>query len=82
MPVMLVGGIRSLPLAEKLLNEGVADYFSMSRPPHPRARLIKCWQEGDTRKSACVSDNLCNQTARSGEGLYCVVEKKKETSNA
>ncbi len=82
LPVMLVGGIRSLPLAEKLLNEGVADYFSMSRPLIREPGLIKRWQEGDTRKSTCVSDNLCNQAARSGEGLYCVVEKKKEMATA
>lgn len=75
-PIMLVGGIRSLSLAEKLLAEGVADYFSMARPFIREPDLIKRWQAGDTRKSTCLSDNLCNQAARSGEGLYCVVEKK------
>jgi 2,4-dienoyl-CoA reductase-like NADH-dependent reductase (Old Yellow Enzyme family) len=75
-PIMLVGGIRSLSLAEKLLAEGVADYFSMARPFIREPELIKRWQAGDRRKSTCLSDNLCNQAARSGEGLYCVVEKK------
>ena len=31
-PLILVGGVRSLQLAEKLYDEGYADYFSMSRP--------------------------------------------------
>ena len=75
-PIMLVGGIRSLSLAEALLDNGVADYFSMARPLIREPDLIKRWQAGDRRKSTCASDNLCNQTARSGEGLYCVVEKK------
>jgi 2,4-dienoyl-CoA reductase-like NADH-dependent reductase (Old Yellow Enzyme family) len=75
-PVMLVGGIRSPALAERLLSEGVADYFSMSRPFIREPHLIKRWQAGDTRPAACVSDNACNKAARSGEGIYCVVEKK------
>lgn len=77
-PIMLVGGIRSLSLAETLLDNSVADYFSMARPLIREPGLIKRWQDGDRRKSTCASDNLCNQTARSGEGLYCVVEKKQE----
>lgn len=77
-PILLVGGIRSLSLAETLLENGVADYFSMSRPLIREPDLVKRWQEGDTRKSTCLSDNLCNQAARSGEGIYCVVEKKQQ----
>lgn len=76
-PVFLVGGIRSITLAEELYDAGVADYFSMARPFIREPALIKRWMEGDRRKSTCISDNQCHIAARSGEGLYCVVEKKQ-----
>ena len=46
-PVILVGGIRSFGLAERLLDDGVADYFSMSRPFIREPHLVKRWLEGD-----------------------------------
>lgn len=76
-PIFLVGGIRSITLAEKLYDDGVADYFSMARPFIREPALIKRWMGGDRRKSACMSDNQCHTAARNGEGLYCVVEKKQ-----
>ena len=81
-PIMLVGGRRSLSVAEKLLEDGTADYFSMARPLIREPDLIQRWQEGDRRKSTCLSDNLCNQAARSGEGLHCVVDQKKKNQTA
>jgi 2,4-dienoyl-CoA reductase-like NADH-dependent reductase (Old Yellow Enzyme family) len=79
-PILLVGGIRSRQTAETLLKEGVADYFSLARPLICEPHLIKRWQEGDARKSACVSDNLCNKAARAGEGIYCVVDKRRQAT--
>jgi 2,4-dienoyl-CoA reductase-like NADH-dependent reductase (Old Yellow Enzyme family) len=78
-PILLVGGIRSPQLAERLLAEGVADYFSMARPLIREPHLVKRWQAGDRRPSTCLSDNLCNKAAREGLGLHCVVEKRLQT---
>ncbi len=75
-PIILVGGIRSPQLAERLLAEGVADYFSMARPLIREPHLIKRWAAGDLRPSTCLSDNLCNKAAREGQGLHCVVEQR------
>ena len=77
-PIILVGGIRSPNLAEKLLAEGVADYFSMSRPFIREPDLVKRWASGDRSKSRCLSDNLCFEPGRAGEGVYCVTEKKEK----
>lgn len=77
-PVILVGGIRSLPVAERLVSEGVCDFISMSRPLIREPDLVNRWQSGDRRKAACTSDNLCFGPARSGEGLYCVSAAKKK----
>ena len=75
-PLILVGGIRSYGVAERLLEEGVADYVSMSRPFIREPGLVNRWRAGDLRKAACISDNQCFASARNGEGIYCVTERK------
>ena len=76
-PLILVGGLRSLAVADKIIDRGFADYISMCRPFIREPGLIKRWKSGDMRKAACLSDNQCFGPARSGEGIYCVVEKKE-----
>jgi 2,4-dienoyl-CoA reductase-like NADH-dependent reductase (Old Yellow Enzyme family) len=76
-PLILVGGNRSFQVAERLVNEGITDYISMSRPLIREPDLIGRWQAGDRRKSACKSDNLCFGPARKGEGIYCVTEERE-----
>ena len=71
-PVILVGGIRSYLLAERLLDEGVMDYIAMCRPFIREPMLIKRWQSGDLRKATCISCNGCFGPARSGRGILCV----------
>jgi 2,4-dienoyl-CoA reductase-like NADH-dependent reductase (Old Yellow Enzyme family) len=75
-PVVLIGGIRSYLLAERLVDEGFADYISLSRPLIREPRLIARWQSGDLRKATCVSCNGCLGAARSGKGVYCVLDRK------
>ena len=41
--LILVGGIRSLPVAEQIIEQGWADYISMSRPFIREPGLIKRW---------------------------------------
>lgn len=81
-PLILVGGIRSLPVAERLIDQGIADYISMSRPFIREPGLIARWKSGDVRRASCLSDNLCFGPARAGEGIYCVVEKKEKEKGA
>ncbi len=76
-PVMLVGGIRSLEVAERLVADGACDFISLSRPFIREPDLVNRWQSGDRRKAACTSDNLCYGPARSGEGIYCVTALKE-----
>jgi 2,4-dienoyl-CoA reductase-like NADH-dependent reductase (Old Yellow Enzyme family) len=76
-PLMLVGGIRSLSVAERLVRDNLADYVSLSRPLIREPGLINRWKSGDTRKAECQSDNLCFNAAISGEGIYCVVERRQ-----
>ena len=77
-PIILVGGIRSPQLAERLVTEGTADYLSMSRPFIREPGLVGRWASGDFRPASCLSDNQCFVPAMGGEGIYCVVEKKEK----
>ena len=75
-PLMLVGGIRSLSVAEKIVKDGLADYVSLCRPLVREPHLVRRWRSGDTRKATCVSCNQCFKPARTAEGIYCLVEEK------
>ncbi len=57
-PVMVVGGIRSLVTAEKIINEGL-DFVSLSRPLIREPDLIKKWKEGKSDKADCISCGRC-----------------------
>lgn len=73
-PLMLVGGIRSLQWAEHIASQGYADFVSLCRPLIREPDLIRRWQSGDTRQSSCVSDNGCFKPGLEGKGIYCTVE--------
>ena len=81
-PLVLPGGIRSYGVARQLVEDGITDYISMSRPLIREPGLINRWKAGDLRKAACVTDNLCLGTLRTGEGLHCVVERKSRIGKA
>ena len=77
-PLILVGGVRSFHLAERLLDEGFADYIAMSRPFIREPGLVSRWASGDLNKATCLSDNLCRGPLMDGGGIYCVVEKQQK----
>jgi 2,4-dienoyl-CoA reductase-like NADH-dependent reductase (Old Yellow Enzyme family) len=77
-PLMLVGGIRSFEVAERLVDHGTTDYVSLSRPLIREPDLINRWKSGDLRKAACISDNGCFKPAVAGKGIYCVVERREK----
>ena len=78
-PLILVGGIRSLEVAEALVKDRLADYIALSRPLICEPDLIRRWRAGDHRRSRCLSDNLCFKPALRGEGIYCVTEARHKT---
>ena len=77
-PLILVGGVRSFNLAERLVDDGYADYISMSRPFIREPGLVNRWASGDRSKATCLSDNLCRGPLLEGGGIYCVVEERKK----
>ncbi len=77
-PIILVGGFRSFEMADKVIRSGAADYVSMCRPFIREPGIVKRWESGDLRPSACKSDNQCFRPGMKGTGIYCVT---KETEN-
>lgn len=71
-PLILVGGIRSYEVAQKIVVEGVADYISMSRPFICEPELINRWRDGDLRKADCISCDNCFEQIKKGRGVSCV----------
>jgi len=71
-PLILVGGVRTLEISERLLSEGAADYISLCRPLICEADLVNRWKSGDTRDAACISCNNCVEQIKAGKGVNCV----------
>lgn len=61
-PVVLVGGLRSMEKINEILNETNIAYISLSRPLIREPNLINRWQQGDTTPSKCISCNSCYRT--------------------
>ncbi|MCD6585662.1 MAG: NADH:flavin oxidoreductase [Desulfobacteraceae bacterium] len=81
-PLILVGGMRSLNVAKKTLSSGIADYISMCRPFIREPGLINRWESGDTRPATCKSDNLCFGPALEGKGISCVTDELEKNKQA
>ena len=75
---MLVGGIRTIETAERLVALEVADYISLCRPLIREPALVKRWKSGDLRPALCVSDSGCFTPGFKGKGVYCVVEEREK----
>lgn len=57
-PVILVGGLRSMERMEEIVNEGVADLISLSRPFIRESDLVLRFRKGK-RVADCISCSQC-----------------------
>ena len=69
-PTILVGGNRGIDGMEEILNNSSIDYFSLARPFISEPNLVKRWEEGDTRKSKCISCNKCRVPSKKIECIF------------
>ena len=58
-PVSLLGGVRSLKTAEKILNNGIADFISLARTLIYDPAQCCGFEEGTSLYSSCISCNRC-----------------------
>jgi 2,4-dienoyl-CoA reductase-like NADH-dependent reductase (Old Yellow Enzyme family) len=77
-PLILVGGNRSFQVAQRLVDDGVTEYISICRPLIREPGLINRWKSGDLARATCVSDNMCFEPARKGQGIYCLTEERQK----
>lgn len=67
-PVISVGGYRSVEYINKILNETPLEYISVSRPLIREPDLPSRWKNGNLIPSTCVSCNACYRT----QGHECI----------
>ena len=73
-PVVLVGGLRSVEKINQFLNDTKIEYVSLSRPLIREPNLINRWQSGDITPSLCVSCNTYYRTP----GHQCIFYLRKK----
>ncbi len=76
-PIILVGGLRSPGVIEKVLDEGIADMVSICRPLIREPHLVKRWKEGDLAKATCISCNQCSDNTFT-QTMRCYVEEAEK----
>jgi len=72
-PVILVGGLRSLAVMERAVTEGAADLVALSRPLVREPDLVARFKNGRATRATCVSCNACFNPAG---GLKCRLPAK------
>ncbi len=75
-PVIVVGGIRSLEMAKSIVDSGDADLIAMCRPFIREPGLVTRWQQGDRGPARCISCSKCLGIAVRAEPLECGEERR------
>lgn len=71
-PVILVGGIRSIEVAEEVILDTEIEAVALSRALIREPKLIANWFNGNREKAKCISCNKCFNP----NGSVCIFNKK------
>ncbi len=74
-PLILVGGIRSLERISEILTSHTVDMVSLCRPFIREPHLIRQWKEGSRIQARCISCNECMNKIFEGP-VKCYQEEK------
>jgi 2,4-dienoyl-CoA reductase-like NADH-dependent reductase (Old Yellow Enzyme family) len=74
-PVIAVQGIRSLEMAQSIIDTGDADLISMCRPFILEPDLVARWQKGEKEPSRCISCQKCHSL--NDDPVHCRAYQKK-----
>lgn len=72
-PVILVGGNRSMDVMEDILNSSRIEYMALSRPLLSEPDLVQKWEKQRNYKPRCTSCNKCFHE----DGNDCDLDRKK-----
>jgi len=70
-PILCVGGIRSLSMARRILTESKVAAVSLARPLVRQPMLVRAWQSGQVDQADCESCNRCFVQIGLGDSLKC-----------
>jgi 2,4-dienoyl-CoA reductase-like NADH-dependent reductase (Old Yellow Enzyme family) len=70
-PVILVGGLRTVRVMEKLVEQGAADMVALARPFLREPDLLRRLQAEENGASRCRSCNRCLVSVADGDGVRC-----------
>lgn len=70
-PLIVVGGMRTVSKMEEAVESGEADFVSMCRPFIREPHLVKRIREGKAEAAACVSCNKCAAGVFNGLKVAC-----------
>lgn len=79
-PIIAVGGFRSLDMMEKIIQNKEADFVALCRPLIAEPDLIVQWQKDPQKKPNCLSCNKCLEALHHGIPLHCVVMNDREST--
>lgn len=75
-PVILVGGNRSMEVMEQILNSSRIEYMALSRPLLCEPDLVNKWSRDRDYKPKCLSCNRCFHET----GNSCYMEREQESA--
>ena len=70
-PLLVVGGLRKVAHMEEVIENGFADFISMSRPFIREPNIVNRIREGKADAVACVSCNKCFAAAANYIPVHC-----------
>jgi len=70
LPLIIVGGMRSKAVMEKVLSSGDADFIAMCRPLINEPNFPNLLKAGEQEVSGCISSSNC-WAETLGEGIAC-----------
>lgn len=81
-PIMMVGGLRTLSLMKEIIQNKEADFISLCRPLICEPGLINDWKTDEHKKAKCLSCNKCVEGIYKGRPIYCIQTNKKNNKEA
>jgi len=78
LPLALVGGMRSLPVMERVVSSGIADCVSLCRPFIREPGLVRRWNGGDRRPAECITCSGCFNMEDGKVRIFCSQLKERD----
>ena len=77
-PIIAVGGFRTLGIMEEIIRDKEADFVALCRPLISEPALICQWGKTPDKKPRCISCNKCLEAVHRGKPLHCVAFPNKQ----